>query len=117
MKISHKKEYSFVLYDYQDLSKPSKVLNTSYTDRAKIKVSLEQKYVLFNAINDNPSNKSYYGQSNIYFFEVTTGRFIKINLPEGPIHDFSFTPDGEHFLVCAGHLPSATKLYKKNGLY
>ena len=112
-----KKEYSLVLYDYQDLSKPIKVLNTSYTDRVKIKVSLDQKYILLNAINDNPSNKSYYGQSNIYFFEVETARFIKINLPEGPIHDFSFTPDGEHFLICAGHLPSAVKLYKKNNLY
>ena len=112
-----KKEYSFVLYDFKDLSKPSKSLTTSYTDRVKIKVSLDQKYVLYNAINDNPSNKSYYGQSTIYFFEVLTSRFIKINLPEGPIHDFSFTPNGEHFIVCAGHLPSAVKLFKKNGLY
>ena len=103
-----------MIYDYQDLTKPNKVLNTSYTDRVKIKVSLDQKYILLNAINDNPSNKSYYGQSNIYFFEVLTSRFIKINLPEGPIHDFSFTPDGEHFLICAGHLPSAVKFYKKN---
>ena len=112
-----KKDYSFVIYDYKDLSKPKQVLNTSYTDRIKIKVSLDQKYVLFNAINDNTSNKSYYGQSNIYFFEVLTSRFIKISLPDGPIHDFSFTPDGEHFLICSGHLPSAVKYYKKNGAY
>ena len=112
-----KKEYSIVIYDYQDLSKPFKVLNTSYTDRVKIKVSLDQKYVLINAINDNPSNKSYYGQSNLYFLEVLTSRFIKINLPEGPIHDFSFTPNGEYFLICAGNLPSAVKYYKKNALY
>ena len=112
-----KKEYSIVIYDYQDISKPLKVLNTSYTDRVKIKVSLEQKYVLINAINDNPSNKSYYGQSNLYFLEVLTSRFIKINLPEGPIHDFSFTPNGEYFLICAGNLPSAVKYYKKNALY
>ena len=116
-KANGKKEYSFVLYNYQDLSKPAKVFNTSYTDRVKIKISLDQKYILLNAINDNPSNKSYYGQSNIYFFEVETLRFIKINLPEGPIHDFDFTPNGEHFLICAGHLPSAVKLYKKNALY
>ena len=112
-----KKEYSIVIYDYQDLSKPFKVLNTSYTDRVKIKVSLDQKYVLINAINDNPSNKSYYGQSNLYFLEILTSRFIKINLPEGPIHDFSFTPNGEYFLICAGNLPSAVKYYKKNALY
>ena len=117
IKNNGKKDYNFVIYDYQDLTKPNKVLNTSYTDRVKIKVSLDQKYILLNAINDNPSNKSYYGQSNIYFFEVLTSRFIKINLPEGPIHDFSFTPDGEHFLICAGHLPSAVKFYKKNALY
>ena len=117
IKNNGKKDYNFVIYDYQDLKKPNKVLNTSYTDRVKIKVSSDQKYILLNAINDNPSNKSYYGQSNIYFFEVLTSRFIKINLPEGPIHDFSFTPNGEHFLICAGHLPSAVKFYKKNALY
>ena len=112
-----KKQYDFSIYDYKELTKPYKTFNICYTDRVKIKVSLDQKYVLINAINDNTSSKSYYGQSNIYFFEVLTTRFIKVNLPDGPIHDFSFTPDGEHFLICAGHLPSAVKYYKKNGNY
>jgi len=110
-----KKDYNCVLYDFKDLSKPTKTLNTSLTDRVKIKTSLDQKYILINTINDNTSNKSYYGQSSIYFFEVLTGRFTKFNLPEGPIHDFNWCPDGEHFIICAGHLPSTVKFYKKNG--
>ena len=110
-----KKDYNFVTYDFKDLSKPIKSTNTSLTDRVKIKVSLDQKYILVNTINDNTSNKSYYGQSSIYFFEVLTGRFTKFNLPEGPVHDFNWCPDGEHFIICAGHLPSTVKFYKKNG--
>ncbi len=117
IKNNGKKDYNFVIYDYQDLTKPNKVLNTSYTDRVKIKVSLDQKYILINTINDNTSNKSYYGQSSIYFLEISTGRFTKFNLPEGPIHDFSWCPNDEHFIICAGHLPSTVKYYKKNGTF
>ena len=112
-----KKDYFFAIYDFKDLSKPSKTINTSLTDRVKLKVSSDQKYILINTINDNTSNKSYYGQSSIYFFEVLTGKFTKFNLPEGPIHDFNWCPDGEHFMICAGHLPSTVKYYKKDGTF
>ncbi len=117
LKNKGKKDYNFVLYDFNDLSKPTKVINTSLTDRVKIKVGLDNRYILVNTINDNTSNKSYYGQSSIYFFEVSTGRFTKFNLPEGPIHDFNWCPDGEHFIICAGHLPSTVKYYKKDGTF
>ena len=117
LKSKGKKDYNFVIYDFKDLSKPTKVINTSLTDRVKIKASLDHKYILVNTINDNTSNKSYYGQSSIYFFEVLTGKFTKFNLPEGPVHDFNWCPDGEHFIICAGHLPSTVKYYKKNGTF
>ena len=112
-----KKDYLFAIYDFNDLSKPTKTISTSLTDRVKIKSSLDQKYILVNTINDNTSNKSYYGQSTIYFYEVLTGKFTKFNLPEGPVHDFNWCPDGEHFIICAGHLPSTVKYYKKNGTF
>ena len=112
-----KKDFLFAIYDFKDLSKPAKTISTSLTDRVKIKASLDQKYILVNTINDNTSNKSYYGQSTIYFYEVSTGKFTKFNLPEGPVHDFSWCPDGEHFIICAGHLPSTVKYYKKNGTF
>jgi translation initiation factor 2A len=112
-----KKDYLFAIYDFKDLSKPTKTISTSLTDRVKIKASLDQKYILVNTINDNTSNKSYYGQSTIYFYEVLTGKFTKFNLPEGPVHDFNWCPDDEHFIICAGHLPSTVKYYKKNGTF
>ena len=112
-----KKDYLFAIYDFKDLSKPTKTISTSLTDRVKIKTSLDQKYILVNTINDNTSNKSYYGQSTIYFYEVLTGKFTKFNLPEGPVHDFNWCPDGEHFIIAAGHLPSTVKYYKKNGTF
>jgi uncharacterized protein with WD repeat len=112
-----KKDYLFAIYDFKDLSKPTKSISTSLTDRVKIKKSLDQKYILVNTINDNTSNKSYYGQSTIYFYEVLTGKFTKFNLPEGPVHDFNWCPDDDHFIICAGHLPSTVKYYKKNGTF
>ena len=110
------KKCTLVTYDFKDFSKPIKEFDTSLTDRAKIKLSLDQKYVLFNSFNDNTSNKSYYGQSSIYFYEIATGRFNKFALGEGPIHDFSWCPNGENFIICAGHLPCASvNFYKKDG--
>lgn len=115
LKGNGKKECNICLYDFENLSMPKKTVNTSLTDRVKIKTSLDQKYILINTINDNTSSKSYYGQSNIYFFDIITGKFTKFNLPEGPIHDFNWCPNGEHFIICAGHLPSTVKLFKKDG--
>lgn len=102
-------------YDFKDLTKPVKRLNTSFIDRAILKKSLDEKYLLVNTINDNTTKDSYYGQSSLYFYEVSTNRFIKFPLPEGPIHDFCWCGDGEHFIIVAGHLPSTAYFYNKDG--
>ena len=104
----------FVTYDINNLSKPLKEIGTSLTDRMKIKLSPDKKSALVNAINDNTSSKSYYGQSNLYYFEILTGKFIKFPLPEGPVHDFDYCSDG-HFIICAGHLPAKIYYYTSDG--
>jgi uncharacterized protein with WD repeat len=60
----------------------------------KIKVSPDQKCALVNSINDETSTESYYGQSTLYYMDMLYGRFVKLTLPEGPIHDFVWTPNG-----------------------
>ena len=112
-----KKVCYFSVYNIKDLSKPMKEIEISLTDRMKLRISPDNKYILVNAINDNTSNKSYYGQSNLYYYNLQTMKFTKFNLPEGPIHDFCWLPNGENFIIVAGHLPSKTSFYDKNGNY
>ena len=44
-----------------------------------------------------------------------SGDFSKLKLTEGPINDFEWTPNGETFIVNAGHQPSKTEIYDNNG--
>ncbi len=83
----------------------------------KLKISPDNKYILVNVINDNTSNKSYNVQSNLYYYDLKKMTFTKLILPEGPIHDFRWLPNGENFIIISGYLPSKTSFYDKNGSY
>lgn len=69
-------------------------MTVSACDRMKLKVSPDKKGVLINSISDDTSSSSYYGESSLYFMDLLYGKFQKLNLAEGPIHDFSWTPNG-----------------------
>ena len=109
------KKCFFSMYNMNDLTKPMKEMNVSLTDRMKLKLSPDNKYILIQAINDNTSSQSYYGASSLYYTDIETLKFVKFALPEGPIHDFDWCPDGNNFIICSGHLPSKTSLYNKEG--
>jgi hypothetical protein len=82
------------LYKLSDLSKPVKSMSISLCDRMKIKISPEKKYALIQSISDETSNSSYYGESSLYYMDLVFGKFNKLTLAEGPIHDFEWTPTG-----------------------
>lgn len=86
-------------------------MNVSICDRMKIKVSPDKKYVLLQSICDDTTSTSYYGESSLYYLDLLYGKFQKISLQEGPIHDFEWTPNASHFIVCAGHQPAKVNLY------
>jgi len=86
-------------------------MNVSVCDRMKLKVSPNKKHVLLQSFSDDSSNTSYYGESSLYYLDLLYGKFQKITLAEGPIHDFDWTPDGQNYVVCAGYQPSKTHLY------
>ena len=109
------KKCYFSMYNLNDLTKPFKEMNVSLTDRMKMKLSPDNKAIIVQAINDNTSSQSYYGNSTLYYTDIETLKFQKFALPEGPIHDFDWCPDGNNFIICAGHLPSKTNLYNKEG--
>ena len=99
------------VYRLSDLSKTVKEMSVSICDRMKIKVSPDKKYVLLQSISDDTSTTSYYGESTLYYMDLLYGKFQKISLATGPIHDFDWTPNGKNFVVCAGHHPAKTNIY------
>lgn len=106
-----KKKSLVTFYKLSDLTKPIKEMNVSICDRMKIKVSPDKKFVLLQSICDDTTSTSYYGESSLYYLDLLYGKFQKISLPEGPIHDFQWIPNGLHFIVCAGHQPAKINLY------
>jgi len=69
-------------------------MSVSICDRMKIKVSPEKKYALIHSICDDTSSSSYYGESSLYYMDLLYGKFNKLSLTEGPIHDFEWFPNG-----------------------
>jgi uncharacterized protein with WD repeat len=49
---------------------------------------------LIQSISDETSNTSYYGESSLYYMDLIYGKFNKLTLSQGPIHDFEWTPNG-----------------------
>lgn len=57
------------------------------------------------------TGKSYYGQSTLYIFKKGATSFKKIPTTEGPIHDISWSPDSQHFIIISGFMPAKTVLF------
>lgn len=64
------------------------------------------------------SNTSYYGASGIFLLTTPAhgGLSEKISpTKEGPIHDVKWSPNGETFILSAGHMPSQCTMYDSRG--
>ncbi|KAN0107285.1 translation initiation factor eIF-2A [Russula decolorans] len=58
------------------------------------------------------TNKSYYGQSGLYLLSAAGNFDIRIDLDkEGPIHDFTWSPNSKEFGVVYGFMPARVMLF------
>lgn len=58
------------------------------------------------------SNKSYYGETNMYILSASGGFDSRIQLDkEGPIHDVSWSPNSKEFAVVYGYMPAKTTIF------
>lgn len=58
------------------------------------------------------SNKSYYGETNMYILSANGGFDSRIQLDkEGPIHDVTWSPNGKEFGVVYGYMPAKTTVF------
>ena len=55
------------------------------------------------------TNKSYYGETNLYLLGIAGSYDSRIDLKrEGPIHDITWSPTAREFAVSYGYMPSET---------
>ncbi|KAF8001998.1 hypothetical protein HF325_002963 [Metschnikowia pulcherrima] len=68
------------------------------------------------ALTDHDSsNKSYYGETNLYLLGIA-GLYERIDLKrEGPIHDITWSPLAREFAVSYGYMPSETTFFDARG--
>ena len=58
------------------------------------------------------SNKSYYGETNMYVLSANGGFDARISLDkEGPIHDVAWSPNSKEFGVVYGFMPAKTTIF------
>ncbi|KAK0949267.1 hypothetical protein LTR91_026597, partial [Friedmanniomyces endolithicus] len=63
------------------------------------------------------SNKSYYGETNMYILSANGGFDSRIQLDkEGPIHDVSWSPNSKEFGVTYGYMPAKTTIFNQRAV-
>ncbi|KAK4549051.1 hypothetical protein LTR36_007507 [Oleoguttula mirabilis] len=63
------------------------------------------------------SNKSYYGETNMYILSANGGFDSRIQLDkEGPIHDVMWSPNSKEFGVIYGYMPAKTTIFNQRAV-
>lgn len=63
------------------------------------------------------TNKSYYGETNLYILSAAGGFDSRIQLDkEGPIHDVSWSPNSKEFGVVYGYMPAKTTIFNQRAV-
>ncbi|CAG8488070.1 6547_t:CDS:10 [Racocetra persica] len=58
------------------------------------------------------TNKSYYGETNLYFLSVAGNYDCCVQLKkDGPIHDVAWSPNSKEFIVVYGYMPAKATLF------
>jgi len=82
-------------------------------DKATFKWNAAGTHVLLLTQTDvDKSNKSYYGETNMYFLSAKGDFECRVTLDkEGPIHDFAWSPNSKEFGVIYGYMPAKAVLF------
>lgn len=73
--------------------------------------------VVLTSVDHDKSNKSYYGESKIYFMSSIADWCGNVRLDkEGPIHDVCWSPTSREFAVCYGFMPAKSALFSTRAI-
>ena len=62
----------------------------------------------------DPTGKSYYGEFGPYLFNDANNKISRVKTENGPVHDFSWSQDGEKFIVLSGFMPAVCNMFSKD---
>ncbi|KZO89756.1 translation initiation factor eIF-2A [Calocera viscosa TUFC12733] len=102
------------VYSMLTLASPPSSQKTFYkADRIVVKWNRLGTHVLFQTQTDvDKTNKSYYGESNLYMLTAAGTFDCRVTLDkEGPIHDFAWSPNSKEFFVIYGYMPAKATLF------
>ncbi|WPH04121.1 Hypothetical protein R9X50_00700600 [Acrodontium crateriforme] len=88
------------------------------SDKVQLKWNAEGTSLIVLAQTEvDKTNKSYYGETNMYILSANGGFDSRITLDkEGPIHDVSWSPNSKEFGVVYGYMPAKTTIFNQRAI-
>ncbi|KAF9005318.1 translation initiation factor eIF-2A [Hymenopellis radicata] len=105
---------SIKIYGLLTLNSPPTCQKTFFkADRAQIKWNtLGTQVLLLTQTEVDNSNKSYYGETMLYLLSSAGNFDCRVTLDkEGPIHDFTWSPNSKEFAVVYGFMPAKAVIF------
>lgn len=106
-----------LLYNISNFNQPLTSKTFFKAERCQLKWnSIGTALLALASIDHDTSNKSYYGESNLYLLGIAGTYDARIDLKrEGPIHDITWSPSAREFAVIYGYMPSETTFFDARG--
>jgi len=100
------------IFSFSNLDKPSTQKQFYKADKINFLWNSNGRSLLAHTTTDvDKTNKSYYGESNLYLLHTNGSNGVRVDLDkEGPVHDVSWGSESE-FGVVYGYMPAKTTLY------
>ncbi|KAK6457856.1 eukaryotic translation initiation factor eIF2A-domain-containing protein [Scheffersomyces xylosifermentans] len=111
------KPASVLIYNVPNFNQPTCSKNFFKAERCQLKWnSLGTALLALASTDHDTSNKSYYGETNLYLLGIAGSYDSRIDLRrEGPIHDITWSPSAREFAVSYGFMPSETTFFDARG--
>ena len=106
------------VFNVPEFSQPVSQKTFFKGDKAQLKWNDHGTSLIVLAQTDvDKSNKSYYGETNMYILSANGGFDSRIQLDkEGPIHDVSWSPNSKEFAVVYGYMPAKTTIFNSKAV-
>lgn len=105
------------IYNLPNFSQPICQKNFFKAERCQLKWnSLGTALLALASTDHDTSNKSYYGETNLYLLGIAGSYDSRIDLKrQGPIHDITWSPSAREFAVIYGYMPAETTFFDARG--
>lgn len=111
------KPASVVIYNVPNFNQPICQKNFFKAERCQLKWnSLGTALLALASTDHDTTNKSYYGETNLYLLGIAGSYDSRIDLKRtGPIHDITWSPTAREFAVIYGYMPAETTFFDARG--